>query len=96
MKTRITATAPTVYQSRSLAAFGMSINPVKNLDGSYTAEEEFESYEEAKKYLIQKAHGWYNSHDTTEEELNEMLADIEIYGNLTLDAVTASIEKFNR
>lgn len=94
MKTRITATAPTAYQSRSLSAFGMPVK--KLLDGSYTSEEEFESYEEAKKYLIQKANDWYNSHNTTEDELDEMLSDIEMYGNLTLDAVTASIENYNR
>lgn len=90
MKAIITATAPTGYQSRSLSTFGMDVK--KNLDGSFTSEMEFEDEAQAKAFLIKRAELWYNDHDTTGEELNEMLGQIEKYSSLTLDAVTASID----
>jgi len=90
MKAIITATAPTGYQSKSLSAFGMNIK--NHPDGSLTSEMEFEDEKQAKKYLISRAEAWWNSHDTTDEELTEMFAQIEKYSSLTLDAVTASID----
>lgn len=94
MKTRITATAPTVYQLKSLSAFG--IKTKNHLDGSFSIEQEFESEEAAKNFLKERANIWAQSHSTTEDELEEMIDLINTYGSLTLDAVTASVEIFNR
>jgi hypothetical protein len=91
MTFKITATAPTVYQLQSLRAFGIGAD--KNGNGSYTGEKECETEEEAKVYLKGRA-AMYNDDDPegTEERLADMYNDIEQYGRLTLDAVTAHIE----
>jgi len=83
MKAIITATAPTAYQINSVHAFKM---PVKaNGNGSYTASMEFETEEEAKKYLNDLAFEYY--------EGDEALIDRNSgSSSLTLDAVTAHIE----
>jgi len=85
MNYKITATAPTSYQFNSLLAFGIGYR--KNLNGSLTAEQEFETEEEAKEYLKDRADMYFE----TEYELNEALDQIEKYGCLTIDAVTAEI-----
>ena len=90
MKAIITATAPTAYQSKSLSAFGMNVK--NHPDGSFTSEMEFDDEAQAKLFLKLRANAWYNSHDTTENELSEMVEQIEKYNSLTLDAVTASID----
>lgn len=90
MKAIITATAPTAYQSKSLSAFGMNVK--SNVDGSFTSEMEFESEAQAQAFLKLRAHAWYSSHDTTDDEFTEMLEQIEKHSSLTLDAVTASID----
>ena len=91
MKTIIKATAPTVHQLNSLTAFGMSYK--KNMGGSFTATQEFDSEEEAKEYLKKRAEK-YNDEDPngSEEKLADMMSDIE-RGALTLDAVTGYIEE---
>lgn len=90
MKAIITATAPTSYQLNSLSAFGMGFKANRN--GSYSASKEFDSEEQAKKYLTKRAEK-YNDEDPegSEDRLNDMLADIQ-HGVLTLDAVTAYVE----
>ena len=75
----------------AISAFGMPVK--KHLDGSFSAEQEFASKDEAKAYLKSRAHSWYDSHNTTDDELSEMLDQIGKYESLTLDAVTASIEE---
>ena len=81
---KITATAPTGYQHRSLTHFGMPITAHGN--GSYSATLEFESLERAKEYLRKRADLYFD----TESELDEAYDDIQ-RGHLTLDAVTARI-----
>lgn len=85
---KITATAPTVYQYNSLSHFGMNIK--KNGNGSFTSEQVFDSEEEAKAYLVERAERYY---DEFEGQVDEHLEDIEKYGQLTIDAVTAHIEE---
>ena len=87
---RIVAVAPTVYQLNSLREFNLNHKPVGN--GSYRGEELFYSKEDAMAYLQDRAYKYNNEHNESEEELNEMLADIQ-HGALTLDAVTAYIEE---
>lgn len=85
---RITATAPTSYQYNSLSRFGMTIK--KNGNGSFSSEQVFDSEEEAKAYLVERAERYY---DEFEGQVNEHLQDIEKYGMLTIDAVTARMEE---
>ncbi len=90
MKTIITATAPTVYQLKSLSGFGIKTN--QHMNGSFTFVQEFINKLDAEKYLLKRAYIYSNVHDTTEDELNEMINTITNNGSLTLDAVTAHIE----
>jgi hypothetical protein len=85
MKYTITAIAPTSYQFSSMLSFGM---PYINSYGRFIASMEFDTEEEAKQYLRKRAEMYYED----EQELNDALYDINNYGHLTLDAVTASIE----
>lgn len=83
---KITATAPTTYQLSSLFHFGM---PVKNrLNGRHDAEMEFESIQEAKDYLTDRA----TIYADNEDELNELLIQID-NNYLELDAIRAHIEE---
>jgi hypothetical protein len=86
MKTIITATAPTIYQLRSLREFGMPVTDQRN--GSYSACQEFDSEEDAIEYLTNRAENYFE----TEEEIEDAIEIIEKYGQLRLDAVTAYIE----
>lgn len=85
---KITATAPTVYQLSSLYRFGMSVK--SRLNGSYGAEMEFKTEQEAKDYLIDRATIFADD----EEELNNLLRQIDC-NYLELDAVRAHIEIVN-
>ena len=87
-KFKIVAKAPTIYQLQSLRAFNLDV--VKNNNGSYTGTSEFETENEAKKYLIKRAIMYY---DDNEPSLEDAIRDIELYSHLTLDAVTGSIEE---
>lgn len=82
---KIVATAPTVYQSRSLSHF--NLNTKKNMSGSITGTMDFYSEDDAKDYLEERARMYY---DDNEEKLNEALEDVKL-GYLTLDAVTAKV-----
>jgi hypothetical protein len=88
MTHRITATAPTVYQKRSLSFF--NLNEKANGNGSFTGTMDFSSEEEAKEYLITRAEMYYNEY---EGQVDEHIDDINNYGYLTIDAVTAKIEE---
>lgn len=83
----ITATAPTVYQSRSLTSFGIGNKALGN--GSYVGKMEFFSLEQAKKHLVDRANMYFDD----EKELENAIDDIEKYNCLTLDAVTARIDE---
>ena len=69
-----------------MLSFGM---PYRNEFGRFVAEQEFETEDDAKAYLRSRAEMVLE----TEAEITEALHDIEKYGRLTLDAVTASIEE---
>lgn len=86
MKTVITATAPTAYQYSSLSSFNLDVQ--KNGNGSFTGTKEFDSKEDAKEYLKERADMYFDS----EAEINEAHEEIK-KGYLTLDAVTARIEE---
>lgn len=86
-KFRISATAPTGYQLNSLAAFGMPYK--KHGNGSFTASQDFNSEDEAKAYLIHRAEMYHED----EAELQKAIQQIENYGSLQLDAVSASIDE---
>ena len=66
------------------------MNIKKNGNGSFTSEQIFDSEEEAKAYLVERAELYY---EESEEQPEEHLEDIEKYGQLTIDAVTAHIEE---
>jgi hypothetical protein len=85
---KIIANAPTAYQYSSLRHFGLNIE--KNYNGSFSGEEIFDTEEEAKKYLVQAAERYYDEFDG---EVDEHLANIKKYGQLTIDAVTAYIKE---
>lgn len=88
---KITATAPTSYQTQSLRAFGMNVE--KHGNGSYTSEQIFDTEKEAKEFLAVRAERYFDGNSNNDEtDLIEALKDIE-KGYLRLDAVTASIEK---
>lgn len=80
---KVTAVAPTSYQFSSMLSFGM---PYRNQFGRFIAEQEFDTEEEAKEYLRKRAEIILEA-----EEIAEAFHDIEMYGMLTLDAVTATI-----
>jgi ketol-acid reductoisomerase len=85
---KVTATAPTVYQTSSLRRFGMTVKEIGN--GSFHSEQIFESEEEAKAYLVSRAEMYY---DEFEGQVDEHLSTIEKNGYLEIDAVTARIEE---
>ena len=85
---KVVATAPTSYQTQSLRAFGMDVK--KNGNGSFTSEQVFDSEEEAKEYLSDRAKSYY---DEFEGQATEHLEEIQNIGYLTIDAVTARIEE---
>lgn len=84
---KVIAIAPTVYQLSSVNHFGPA---VKQLGGSYRFEKEFESEEQAKDYLIERAKMYFDE----EAELNEAISDIESCGRVRMDAVSGGIEFF--
>jgi hypothetical protein len=88
LKFKVTATAPTSYQYSSLAKF--NLDKKENANGSITGQRIFDTKEEAKQYLIDRAKRYY---DEYEGQVDEHLEDIENYDCLTIDAVTARIEE---
>lgn len=91
MKAIVRATAPTVYQRTSISYFGMPV--IANRDGSFEASQEFNSEEEAKEFLKERAELYLdNDPEATDEKKLKMLSEIEQFGCLRLDAANASIE----
>ena len=86
-KFRITATAPTSYQYQSLANFG---KPEKLGNGSFRFQQDFETEEDAKQYLIERAEGYFDDNMTACEMAEQ---EINNFGQVTLDAVTGYIEE---
>lgn len=88
MKTRITATAPTVYQLGSLRAFNLENQ--KSAGGAYIGWSDFDTKKEAISYLMARAESYYEDR----KQLREAIRDVK-RGVLTLDAVTAYCEPIN-
>lgn len=92
MKTIITATAETGYQSSSLSKFGLQGDRLP--DGSYYGEEIFDSKEEARLFLYNRANLLYQNGVIDEDEFAQMLRDLKHKDCMTIDAVTAYILKY--
>lgn len=86
MRFQVKATAPTTYQLQSVRLFG---SPIKsNMDGSHTFTSEiFDTEQEAKDYLINRAEMYFEN----EDELQEAINDINKYGSLSMDAATGGV-----
>jgi hypothetical protein len=86
----ITAKAPSSYQLNSLKAFNIGSVPLGN--GAFQGHREFQSEQEATDFLCKQAE-IYNDSDPcgSDRKLLEMYGSIELFGMLTLDAVTAYI-----
>ena len=84
---KVTAIAPTSYQLNSVSKFGSPVIP--NPDGSHTFSAEFDTEDEAKQYLMNRAERYFEDI----EELENAINDIKKYGTLRIDAVAGSIEK---
>lgn len=85
MKIRIKATAPTIYQYRSLCAF--NLDNQKSAGGAYIGWSDFDTKKEAISYLMARAESYYEDR----KQLREAMRDVK-RGVLTLDAVTAYCE----
>ena len=86
MKTIIKATAPSSYQVTELNYFHLP--HIKSpLSGTH-AEAEFKDQQSAKDHLKKVAEGYFEDEDKLSEAINQ----IDKYGYLTLDRVTATIE----
>jgi hypothetical protein len=91
-KFKITATAKTVYQLDTLKAFKMTV--IKNIDGSFSAEKNFDNRGDALAHLINCAelqYGYFE--DPREDHIRPHIEEIEKYGSLTIGDLTATIEK---
>jgi len=85
-KYRIIAKAPIGAQLNTLRKFGAPQQFDKSL---YMFNKVFKTEAEAIQYLRERA----ETYIPNERELSEAISDIEMYGSLTLDLVTAQIEK---
>lgn len=82
---KITAIAPAEL-SKAIAKFGKTI---KTSSGRLAFSVSFDTEQEAINFLIKRAENFY----THQAELREAIDDILVYGCLTIDKVTACIEK---
>lgn len=88
---KLRATAPTNYQYQSLTHFGL---PIQNYNGSLVAEKLFDTEEEAKQYLIERAEMYYDGNrEGDEKNLEDAIERINLYGSLRLDAADSIIEE---
>jgi hypothetical protein len=85
-KFKLIATADTAYQLQSLRNFGMEVK--SHLDGSYSAEKEFDTEKEAKDFLIESAEIYF---DMEEEKLIDAIDTINRFGQIRLDASTGRV-----
>lgn len=83
---KINAKAPTAYQYKSLTYFALN---VKECNGSFIGEKSFNTEEEAKQWLRDRAFNYFDDLS----DIDEAYDSIDKHGVLSLDAVTASIEK---
>ena len=84
MKALITATAPTVYQLKSLRAFKLDNHNKNPSGGERVGYTDFDSVKEAREYLTTLAFDYY---DGDKKAINWHLGK----NSLSLDACTASI-----
>lgn len=86
MKYQVKATAPTTYQLQSVRLFG---SPIKsNMDGSHTFKSEiFDTEQEAKDYLIERAELFFEN----DYQLQEAIDEINEYGSLSMDAASGGV-----
>lgn len=89
MKVQIIANAPTSYQFSSLRALAGSLPTSATAYGTYELQAIFETRAEAMQHLRDRAYKLYD--DPT--ELREAIAEINRYGMLTYDCLTARIER---
>jgi len=87
-KYRITAKVPTVYQLSSLRTFGMEV--INLPTGAYYSEQDFDTIEEARQYMIDRATHYY---DWDEEALESAIDGIINHSMLTMDACTGRIDE---
>lgn len=85
---RVTAEAPIGAQILALRKFG---TPQQLSKGTFTVNKVFNTEKEAFDYLKVRAELHYR--DT---ELTEAISDLEMYGSLTIDKVTATIQTINK
>lgn len=90
MSFKIIATAPTHYQLNSLKQFGLPLDV--NGIGRYTCTKLFDTEQEAKDYLIERANLYY---DEYEGQVDSHIDNINQYGILEIDAVTAYIHEMD-
>lgn len=86
MSFKITASAPTGYQLSSLKQFGMPVTD--NGNGRLSSIMIYDTEQEAKDYLIERAKMYY---DEYEGQVDPYIDDINQYGFLEIDAVSAYI-----
>lgn len=84
----VKAIAPTQYQRRALSRFNLNINEVGS--GSFIGTAMFETIEDAKQFLRDRAELYYDEYPG---QVDEHLDAIEGIDCLTIDTVTAHIEK---
>lgn len=89
MKVQLTAAAPTSYQLQSLRGLAGSLPTTQNPDGSFSLSFVFDTREEAKQHLKERAFRLFD--DRT--EYREAIAEINRYSMLTYDCLTACIER---
>lgn len=91
-KYKLITHAPTTYQRQSLHHFGLPTKAYGN--GAYYSSKIFDSEEEAKEYLIERAENYYDGHvDNNDEKLKEAIERIKEYGSVYLDAGYGKIEE---
>lgn len=91
-KFKIIAKVPTHHTIGDLrSAFNMPTKQHGN--GAFTASEEFETINEAKKYLIERLDRYRDHSDMTDEKYNDQLENIENREYLRLSGITAHIEE---
>lgn len=89
MLVKLVSKVPTVYQSKSIQAFGL---PVQGLiDGSFYCDQEYQTKKDAIDYMLKRAEVLAED----EKELRGMKKCIKKHGVLDWDAATLHIERVN-
>jgi hypothetical protein len=88
MLVKLVSKVPTVYQSKSIQAFGL---PVQRFDGSFYCDQEYQTKKDAIDYMLKRAEILAED----EKELREMKKCIKKHGVLHWDAATLHIERVN-